>query len=70
MSDEPKRIFLGVIEKDNPDETFAVDITADPAVIRAALEQAEEQKRVVAARELERLRKLFHLGDATKASLS
>jgi hypothetical protein len=61
MTDEPRKIFLGVVAVEEGEATpvFDVPLDADPEIIRAAIQQAEEEKIAVQIRETKRLPELF-----------
>jgi hypothetical protein len=61
VSDEPRKIFLGVVAVEEGETTpvFDVPLDADPEVICVAIEQAEEEKIGAQIRETKRLRELF-----------
>jgi hypothetical protein len=68
---EPRLVYLGTVEVDD-DKTLGFDIppNASSEKIAAAIEAANIERAEAQARESERLRKLFHLGDSAKAGLS
>jgi hypothetical protein len=61
MSEEPRKIYLGTISVEEGEATpvFDIPLDADPEVIRAAIQQAEEEKIAAQIRETKRLRELF-----------
>jgi hypothetical protein len=61
MTDEPRRIFLGVVDLGDDAKSIALDIPvgADAATIVAAIAAAEAAKVAAQARESAELHKLF-----------
>jgi hypothetical protein len=68
-SEEPKRIFLGVVTVESGEAipVFDIPLDADPDTIKAAIAAAEAEKVAAAARESERLKKMF-LGKSETAA--